>query len=107
MGTVGTLDEIRRAWPQWRIEHRGDEMIGGYVYVGRPVDEETQPPVWEHHQLLRGLKSRVVHEDIREFERQIALQDKLRRQMADEGETPYDGRTYVEVERDRAELSDA
>lgn len=104
---MGTIDGVRRAWPQWRIEHRGDEMIGDHVYVGHPLDEETQPPVWEHHQLLRGLKSRVVHEDIGEFERQIGLQHKLREQMFAEGDAPFDGRTYVEIEQMRAELSGA
>lgn len=103
---MGTIDGIRRAWPQWRIEHVGTET-DGYVYVGHPRAEEKKPPVWEHAQMIRGLRNRVTEEDIREFERQIGLQDKLRRQMADEGDAPFDGATYVEIERTRAELSDA
>lgn len=103
---MGTIDGVRRAWPQWRIEHRGDEA-NGYIYVGRPVTEMKQPPVWEWEQLIRGLKNRVAEEDLGEFERQIGLQDRLRRQLFDQGETPFDGKTYVEIERDRAELSDA
>lgn len=103
---MGTIDGVRRAWPQWRIE-RVDDDLTGCTYVARPVAEAKRPPVWEHRQLLRGLKSHVKHEDLRELELQIGLQDKLRRQMADAGETPFDGETYVEIERTRAEPSDA
>lgn len=101
-----TIDDVRRAWPQWRIEHVGTEL-DGYVYIGHPADEATQPPVWEYDQMVRGLKNRVTEEDLAEFERQIGLQHKLREQMFASGETPFDGKTYVEMEHDRAELSDA
>lgn len=102
-----SLGDLRRAWPQWQIQHKPDEMNGGAVYVGHPKAEEIQPPVFEQPQMVRGLRNRVVEKDLGEFERQIGLQDKLRRQMADAGERPFDGTTYVEAERARVETSDA
>lgn len=88
-----TIDDVQDEWPQWWIEDRGT------VYVAHPIAELKKPPVWEWEQMVRGLMNRIVAEDLGELARQIGLQHKLREQLADEGEAPYDGRTYVEIER--------
>lgn len=96
-----TLEELRLKWPQWRIEDRGG------IYVARPIAELKKPPVFQWEQMLRGLKNRVVEEDIGEFERQIGSQHTLRERMFADGDAPFDGRIYIEIERTLSEVSDA
>lgn len=100
-----SIEDLRAAWPQWQIGRREDEQNGGFAYVAQPLDEVKKPPVFEQPQLAQGLRNRVAEVDLGALERQIGLQHKLREQLANEGQTPFDGRTYIEVERVRDGIS--
>lgn len=106
-----SIRDLRLAWLQWRIRRtngvrpsRSQDSAGStYItYIARPVEESKQPPVWEYEQLLRGLTSRIEAPDLAELERRIGEQDRLRWVMYRDGERPFYGRTYIEMEQMRA-----
>lgn len=96
MATCVRIEDVRRDYPNWHIQRCGDD--GDWGWTAQPAAEAQRPPWFDLAQLRRGLRTSVVHFDPLELGRLIAIQDRLRREMAAAGERPYDGDTYVDRE---------
>lgn len=103
---VITIETVREHFPQWRVSDEGNMATGPY-YGARPRAEEYKPPTFDVGQLKRGLATVVWAADPTALFAKIAEQERLRREMAEAGEQPLDGRTYVETEKTLAVVPDA
>lgn len=91
-----TIEAVQERHPEWRISPGGNITLGWH-WAATPWAELPKAPVFEHHQMRRGLATMVCHADPAVLDRLISEQDRLRREMLAAGERPFDGRTYLEV----------
>jgi len=89
-----TIDEMQARCSGWQITPDGNATTGRY-WSARPAAEAFKPPTFTYEQLQRGLRTVVYQADLLLLGRAIAEQDRLRQEMRDAGEVPFDGQVYV------------